>query len=87
MPGAQREDLATMPIPTASKWECMDEACRKNVHVSRALRILSTRVFLTRDGFGVGVPNWECLTCLIGSASLPAPLALKQLECRHGGHG
>jgi hypothetical protein len=51
-----------MPIPTASKWECMDEACRKNVHVSRALRILSTRVFLTRDGFGVGVPNWECLT-------------------------
>jgi hypothetical protein len=54
--------LASMPIPTASKWECMDEACRKNVHVSRALCILSTRVFLTRDGFGVGVPNWECLT-------------------------
>jgi len=47
-----------------------EDLALENVHVSRALRILSTRVFLTRDGFGVGVPNWECLTCLIGSASL-----------------
>jgi hypothetical protein len=60
-----------------------EDLALENVHISRALRIFSTRVFLTRDGFGVGVPE----TCLIGSASLPAPLALKQLECRHGGHG
>jgi hypothetical protein len=42
-----------------------EDLALENVHVSRALRILSTRVFLTRDGFGVGVPhlpNWECLT-------------------------
>jgi hypothetical protein len=42
-----------------------EDLAQKNVHISRALRILSTRVFLTRDGFGVGVPhlpNWECLT-------------------------
>jgi hypothetical protein len=57
-----------------------EDLALENVHVSRALRILSTRVFLTREACS----EWECL---IGSASLPAPLALKQLECRHGGHG
>jgi len=48
-----------------------EDLALENVHVSRALRIFSTRVFLTRDGFGVGVPhlpNWECLTCLTGNA-------------------